>query len=79
MREITGVPIKFAGVSENSTDWRPSRQEQMAGRILGMGDVVSLVEATAKAVDMEAAQKLAAKVKAARVSTSRTSSSRLVR
>ncbi|MBS0312936.1 MAG: signal recognition particle protein [Proteobacteria bacterium] len=63
VREITGVPIKFAGVSEKLDGLETFRAEQMAGRILGMGDVVSLVEATAKAVDMEAAQKLAAKVK----------------
>ncbi len=63
VREITGVPIKFAGVSEKLDGLETFRAEQMAGRILGMGDVLSLVEATAKAVDMEQAQKLAAKVK----------------
>lgn len=63
VREITGVPIKFAGISEKLDGLETFRAEQMAGRILGMGDVLSLVEATAKAVDMEQAQKLAAKVK----------------
>jgi signal recognition particle subunit SRP54 len=63
VREITGVPIKFAGVSEKLDGLEVFHAERMASRILGMGDVLSLVEATAKAVDMEAAQKLAAKVK----------------
>ncbi len=63
VREITGVPIKFAGVSEKLDGLETFHAERMASRILGMGDVLSLVEATAKAVDMEAAQKLAAKVK----------------
>ena len=63
VREITGVPIKFAGVSEKLDGLEAFHAERMASRILGMGDVLSLVEATAKAVDMDAAQKLAAKVK----------------
>ena len=63
VREITGVPIKFAGVSEKLDGLEAFHADRMASRILGMGDVLSLVEATAKAVDMEAAQKLAAKVK----------------
>ena len=63
VREITGVPIKFAGISEKLDGLEAFHADRMASRILGMGDVLSLVEATAKAVDMEAAQKLAAKVK----------------
>ena len=63
VREITGVPIKFSGVSEKLDGLEAFHADRMASRILGMGDVLSLVEATAKAVDMEAAQKLAAKVK----------------
>lgn len=63
VREITGVPIKFAGVSEKLDGLEVFDAERMASRILGMGDVLALVEATQKAVDVEAAQKLAAKVK----------------
>ncbi|TAG82521.1 MAG: signal recognition particle protein [Betaproteobacteria bacterium] len=63
VREITGVPIKFAGVSEKLDGLEAFDAERMASRILGMGDVLALVEATQKAVDVEAAQKLAAKVK----------------
>jgi signal recognition particle subunit SRP54 len=63
VREITGVPIKFAGVSEKLDGLELFDAERMASRILGMGDVLALVEATQKAVDVETAQKLAAKVK----------------
>lgn len=63
VREITGVPIKFAGVSEKLDGIEAFDAARMASRILGMGDVLALVEATQKAVDVEAAQKLAAKVK----------------
>ncbi|TAG00547.1 MAG: signal recognition particle protein [Betaproteobacteria bacterium] len=63
VREITGVPIKFAGVSEKLDGLEAFDAERMASRILGMGDVLALVEATQKAVDLESAQKLAAKVK----------------
>jgi signal recognition particle subunit SRP54 len=63
VREITGVPIKFAGVSEKLDGLEAFDAERMANRILGMGDVLALVEATQKAVDIEQAQKLAAKVK----------------
>jgi signal recognition particle subunit SRP54 len=63
VREITGVPIKFSGVSEKLDGLEAFDAERMASRILGMGDVLALVEATQKAVDVEAAQKLAAKVK----------------
>ncbi len=63
VREITGVPIKFAGVSEKLDGLELFDAERMASRILGMGDVLALVEATQKAVDIEQAHKLAAKVK----------------
>lgn len=63
VREVTGVPIKFAGVSEKLDGLETFDAERMAGRILGMGDVMALVEATQKAVDMKEAQKLADKVK----------------
>jgi signal recognition particle subunit SRP54 len=63
VRQITGAPIKFAGVSEKIDGLEVFDAERHAGRILGMGDIVALVEQVAAGVDMEAAQKLAAKVK----------------
>ena len=63
VRQITGAPIKFAGVSEKIDGLEVFDAELHAGRILGMGDIVALVEQVSAGVDMEAAQKLAAKVK----------------
>ena len=63
VRQITGVPIKFAGVSEKIDGLEVFDAERHAGRILGMGDILALVEQVTAGVDMEAAQKLAAKVK----------------
>jgi len=63
VRAITGAPIKFAGVSEKIDGLEVFDAERHAGRILGMGDIVALVEQVAQGVDLEAAQKLAAKVK----------------
>ena len=63
VRQITGAPIKFAGVSEKLDGLEVFDAERHAGRILGMGDIVALVEQVTAGVDMEAAQKLAAKVK----------------
>ena len=63
VRQITGAPIKFAGVSEKIDGLEVFDAERHAGRILGMGDVVALVEQVAANVDMEAAKKLAEKVK----------------
>jgi signal recognition particle subunit SRP54 len=63
VRQITGAPIKFAGVSEKIDGLEVFDAERHAGRILGMGDIVALVEQVQAGVDMEAAQKLAAKVK----------------
>ena len=63
VRQITGAPIKFAGTSEKIDGLEVFDAERHAGRILGMGDIVALVEQVAAGVDMEAAQKLAAKVK----------------
>ncbi len=63
VRQITGAPIKFAGVSEKLDGLEVFDAERHAGRILGMGDIVALVEQVSAGVDMEAAQKLAAKVK----------------
>lgn len=63
VRQITGAPIKFAGVSEKIDGLEVFDAERHAGRILGMGDIVALVEQVQAGVDIEAAQKLAAKVK----------------
>jgi signal recognition particle GTPase len=63
VRQITGAPIKFAGVSEKLDGLEQFDAERHAGRILGMGDILALVEQVTAGVDMEAAQKLAAKVK----------------
>jgi signal recognition particle subunit SRP54 len=63
VRQITGAPIKFAGVSEKIDGLEVFDAERHAGRILGMGDIVALVEQVTSGVDMAAAQKLAAKVK----------------
>jgi signal recognition particle subunit SRP54 len=63
VRQITGAPIKFAGVSEKIDGLEVFDAERHAGRILGMGDIVALVEQVQAGVDMASAQKLAAKVK----------------
>jgi len=63
VRQITGAPIKFAGVSEKIDGLEVFDAERHAGRILGMGDVVALVEQVTANVDIEAARKLAEKVK----------------
>ena len=64
VRAITGAPIKFAGTSEKLDGLEVFDAERHAGRILGMGDIVGLVEEVQKSVDVAAAQKLADKVKA---------------
>ncbi|HUR89046.1 MAG TPA: signal recognition particle protein [Ramlibacter sp.] len=63
VRQITGAPIKFAGVSEKIDGLEVFDADRHAGRILGMGDIVALVEQVTSNVDMAAAQKLANKVK----------------
>ncbi|MCW5222401.1 signal recognition particle protein [Verminephrobacter aporrectodeae] len=63
VRQITGAPIKFAGVSERLDGLEVFDAERHAGRILGMGDIVALVEQVTAGVDQEAAQKFAAKLK----------------
>ena len=63
VRQITGVPIKFAGTSEKIDGLELFDAERHAGRVLGMGDIVALVEQVTAGVDLEAAQKLAEKVK----------------
>jgi signal recognition particle subunit SRP54 len=63
VRQVTGKPIKFAGVGEKLANLEPFHPERMASRILGMGDVLSLVEEARRSVDLEEAEKLAKKVK----------------
>lgn len=63
VRHVTGKPIKFIGVSEKVDGLEPFHPERMAGRILGMGDVLGLIEQAHKNVDMAEAQKVADKIK----------------
>jgi len=62
VRQITGKPIVFIGVGEKTEALEPFDPERMASRILGMGDVISLVEQVHRQVDHEEAQRLAKKV-----------------
>ncbi len=62
MRAVTGKPIKFAGVGEKIDAIEAFSPERVAGRILGMGDVVGLVERAAEVIDQEESEKLAAKM-----------------
>jgi len=63
VRHVTGAPIKFAGMSEKIDGLEVFHPERMASRILGMGDVLSLLEDAQKNVDVAEAEKLAKKVK----------------
>lgn len=63
VRHVTGKPIKYIGVSEKVDGLEPFYPDRMASRILGMGDVLGLIEQAHKNVDMAEAQKLAEKVK----------------
>ena len=63
VRQVTGAPIKFAGISEKIDGLEVFDAERHAGRVLGMGDILALVEEVQKGVDLQAAQKLADKVK----------------
>jgi signal recognition particle subunit SRP54 len=63
LKSVTQKPIKFMGVGEKLEDFEPFHPERMASRILGMGDVVSLVERAAEAVDEEDARKLEEKMR----------------
>ena len=66
VRQVTGQPIKFVGMGEKLNALEPFYPERMASRILGMGDILSLVEEARKGVDVEAAQALADKLKKGR-------------
>lgn len=65
-RSVVGRPIKFMGFGEKLEDFEPFHPERMAQRILGMGDVVSLVEKAAAAVDMDEAMRLEEKMRKGR-------------
>jgi signal recognition particle subunit SRP54 len=62
VRQITGKPIKFVGVSEKPNGLEAFHPERMASRVLGMGDVLSLLEEAQRGVDIAEAEKLAKKV-----------------
>jgi signal recognition particle subunit SRP54 len=63
LKTVTGKPIKFVGVGEKLDDFEPFHPERMASRILGMGDVVSLVERAAETVDLADAKRLEEKMR----------------
>jgi signal recognition particle subunit SRP54 len=63
VRQVTGKPVKFAGTGEKLTGLEAFHPDRMASRILGMGDVLSLIEDVQKSVNREEAEKLARKVK----------------
>ena len=63
VRHITGKPLKFVGVSEKVDGLEPFHPERMAQRILGMGDIVSLVEQAQRNIDIAEAEKMAQKIK----------------
>jgi signal recognition particle subunit SRP54 len=62
MRSVTGKPIKFAGVGEKLDAIEPFHPKRVAGRILGMGDVVSLVERAAESIQAEDAERIASRM-----------------
>ncbi len=62
MRKVTSCPIKFIGIGEKITDIEPFHPERMASRILGMGDIVSLVEKAAEEIDKQEAEKIREKI-----------------
>ena len=63
VRAVTGKPIKFAGIGEKLTDIEPFHPDRMASRILGMGDVLSLIEKAQDTFDEKEASKLVTKVR----------------
>jgi len=63
LREVTGKPIKFMGVGEKLDDFEPFHPERMAQRILGMGDVVTLVEKAAERIDQDSAMAMEEKLR----------------
>jgi signal recognition particle subunit SRP54 len=65
MKSITGVPIKFVGTGEKTADFDTFYPDRLASRILGMGDVVSLVEKAQENIDQKEAEKMAEKLRKA--------------
>ena len=63
VKKITGKPIKFAGVGEKLSDLEEFHPDRMASRILGMGDILSIVEKAEQALDLEEAEKLEKQLK----------------
>jgi signal recognition particle subunit SRP54 len=63
IKSVTGVPIKFIGTGEKTEDFDTFYPERLASRILGMGDVVSLVEKAQESIDQESAEKIAEKLR----------------
>ncbi|TAE34239.1 MAG: signal recognition particle protein [Alphaproteobacteria bacterium] len=63
LKHVTGAPIKFMGTGEKIKDFEPFHPERIASRILDMGDIVSLVERAAEAVDQAEAEKMALRMK----------------
>ena len=63
LKSVTGRPIKFVGVGERLDEFETFHPERMAGRILGMGDVVSLVEKAAEAIEEDEAQRMEEKLR----------------
>jgi signal recognition particle subunit SRP54 len=63
VRQVTGKPIKFAGTGEKLDALEPFHPERMASRVLGMGDILSLVEEAHKQVDLVEAQRVAEKIR----------------
>src|SRR6185503_11382019 len=63
VRHVTGKPVKFAGVGEKLSGLEPFHPERMAARILGMGDILSLVEEAHAKIDLEEAKRVAEKVR----------------
>jgi signal recognition particle subunit SRP54 len=65
IKAITGIPIKFVGVGEKTDDFEPFYPDRLASRILGMGDVVSLVEKAKESIDEDEAERMAEKMRKA--------------
>jgi signal recognition particle subunit SRP54 len=65
IKAVTGVPIKFIGVGEKTADFETFHPDRLASRILGMGDVVSLVEKAQETIDQKEAEKMAEKLRTA--------------
>jgi signal recognition particle subunit SRP54 len=63
LKAVTGKPIKFGGTGEKLDEFEPFHPERMASRILGMGDVISLVEKAAEAVDLDDAKRMEEKMR----------------